>query len=66
MTHVLAGVVILLVLTLVVAAVTRRVTVRPCCSVSDPARDLRIRGGFAEEPSDHADDVSDPRPSVDY
>ena len=48
MTYLLAALVVLPVIVLVIAALTGRANVRSCCSISDPANDLRMRGAFEE------------------
>lgn len=48
MQYVLAFVVLAFLVALTTLAVTSRLTVRSCCAVADPARDLRMRGAFDE------------------
>ena len=48
MTYALAALVVLPVIVLVVAALTGRANVRSCCSISDPAKDLRMRAAFED------------------
>ena len=49
MAYVAAAVVIALVLVLVIGAMTRRIQVTSCCSLADPARDLRMRAAFEND-----------------
>ena len=49
MEYVAGALVILLVLILVIGALTRRIQVTSCCSLSDPARDLRMRAAFEND-----------------
>ncbi|MEO5851621.1 MAG: hypothetical protein ABIQ15_03830 [Nocardioides sp.] len=49
MEYVAGGFVVVLVLLLVVGALTSRVQVTSCCSMSDPARDLRMRAAFEND-----------------
>ena len=49
MEYVAGALVIVLALILLVGALTRRVQVTSCCSLSDPARDLRMRAAFEND-----------------
>ncbi|MGI8646204.1 MAG: hypothetical protein ACR2JD_07790 [Nocardioides sp.] len=49
MEYAAAGVVVAFFLLLVIGALTRRVQVTPCCSLADPARDLRMRAAFEND-----------------
>lgn len=46
MDFVIAGALSLVFLALVVGALTGRIKGRPCCAVSEPERDLRMREAF--------------------
>jgi hypothetical protein len=49
--YALAAIAVLPLVALVLGAVTGRVRVRSCCSAVDPAKDLRMRAAFAEDPA---------------
>ena len=49
MEFVAGAVVLVLALILVIGALTRRVEVTSCCSLGDPARDLRMRAAFEHD-----------------
>jgi len=49
MEYAAAAVVVALVLLLVIGALTRRIEVTACCSLADPARDLRMRAAFEND-----------------
>ncbi len=48
MEYVLGGLVALFFVTLLVAVVTGRVRMRSCCSIADPAKDLRMRAAYED------------------
>lgn len=50
---VVGAVVIALALILVIGALTRRVEVTSCCTLADPARDLRMRAAFENDAAAH-------------
>ena len=43
MVYLLGGIVVLYIIAMTVGALTGRVRIRPCCGVSDPWRDPRLR-----------------------
>jgi len=49
MEYVAGAFVVVLVLILVIGALTRRIDVTTCCSLADPARDLRMRAAFEND-----------------
>jgi len=49
MEYVVGAFVVVLVLILVIGALTRRIDVTTCCSLADPARDLRMRAAFEND-----------------
>lgn len=49
MEYVAGAVVVVLVLLLVIGTLTGRVQVTTCCSLADPARDLRMRAAFEND-----------------
>ena len=49
MEYVAGALVIVLALILLVGALTRHIQVTTCCSLSDPARDLRMRAAFEND-----------------
>lgn len=50
MTDVLGGLVALFLVALLVAGVTGRVRMRSCCSIADPAKDLRMPAAYEDGP----------------
>lgn len=49
MEYVAGAFVIVLALVLIIGALTRRIQVTSCCSLADPARDLRMRAAFEND-----------------
>jgi len=49
MEYVAGAFVVVLVLILLLGALTRRIEVTTCCSLADPARDLRMRAAFEND-----------------
>jgi len=47
--YIFAGLVVVLLGALILAAATGRVRVRSCCAVADPSKDLRMRAAFGDE-----------------
>jgi hypothetical protein len=51
--YIVAGVVVLFLVVIVAAAATGRARVQSCCGVADPAKDLRMRAAFIDDPHQH-------------
>jgi hypothetical protein len=51
--YIVAGVVVLFLVVIVAAAATGRARVQSCCGVADPAKDLRMRTAFIDDPHQH-------------